>query len=365
MPSRPPVPHLLYSRARAVFDGLGLLSAVLLLMIVLLIVNEGPEFEDFRSLSLPSILLTASGLVAQQFFPLAEILVPPLPLAVLVLNIAPSRGRFRIIWVLAIAALYVTASSGLCRWVSGNWGNIEVCALPIFLVAVFEFRLRAARSASDLMRRQIDAAAMDAELTRARMQVLCAQIEPHFLFNTLANVRTMAHDDQKAAAEAIGHLIRYLEAALPALRSQECLLSEERKLIAAYLSIHQIRMGVRLDYSIDIPDSLADVHVPSMMLITLIENAIKHGVAPLSRGGHVEVRARAIGATIELSVSDTGRGVGPGVKSGSGTGLANIRARLNLRYGSAAQLTLARRVECGTTALIVLPREAGLLGQTG
>lgn len=363
--SRPLVPHLWSSRVRAAFDGLGLLAAVLLLMILLLIVNEGPDFKDFTSLSLPSILLTASRLVAQQFSTLAEILVPPLPLAVLALNLAPSSGPRRIVWVMAIAVLYAAACSGLCRWVAGEWGQIWLCALPIFLLAVFEFRSRAAKSASDLMRRHIDAAAMDAELTRARLQMLCAQIEPHFLFNTLANVRTIAHDDQIAAAEAIGHLIRYLEAALPNLRSQECLLSEERKLIDAYLSIHQMRMGLRLDYSIDIPDSLAEVRVPSMMLITLIENAIKHGISPLSRGGQVEVRARAIGPTIELSVSDSGRGVSPGVESGSGTGLANIRARLNLQYGSAAHLTLARRAECGTTAVILLPRDAGSLGQGG
>jgi signal transduction histidine kinase len=361
--SRPPVPHLLSSRVRAALDGLGLLAGVLLLMIFLLSVNEDPDFKDFTSITLPSILLTASGLVARHFSSLAGILVPPLPLAVLALNLAPSSGAARIVWVIAVATLYAAACSVLCRWIAGEWGNTAVCALPIFLVAVFEFRSRAARSASDLMRRQIDASAMDAELTRARLQMLCAQIEPHFLFNTLANVRRMAHDDQMAAAEAIGHLIRYLEAALPGLRSQECLLSEERKLIAAYLSIHQMRMGLRLDYSIDIPDSLADIRVPSMMLITLIENAIKHGVSPLSRGGHVEVRARAIGASVELSVSDTGRGVGPGVESGSGTGLANIRARLNLQYGSAARLTLSRRAERGTTAVILLPREGGSMGQ--
>jgi hypothetical protein len=363
--SRPLVPRLLSSRARAAFDGLGLLAAVLLLMILLLSVNYDPDFKDFTSLALPSILLTASGLVARHFSSLAEILVPPLPLAVLALNLAPNSGQGRMVSVIAVAALYAAACSGLCRWVTGEWGSTAVCGLPIFLVAVFEFRSRAARSASDLMRRHIDASAMDAELTRARVQMLCAQIEPHFLFNTLANVRTIAHEDQMAAAEAIGHLILYLEAALPSLRSQECLLSEERKLIAAYLSIHQMRMGLRLNYSIDIPDSLAEVRVPSMMLITLIENAIKHGISPLGRGGHVEVRARAIDATVELSVSDSGRGVGSGVESGSGTGLANIRARLNLQYGSAARLTLSRRAECGTTAVILLPREAASMEQGG
>jgi hypothetical protein len=341
------------------------MAAVVLLIILLLIVNEGPDFEDFTSLSPPSILLTASRLVADHFLSLAEILFPPLPLAVLALNLTPSSGRRRIVSVMTIAGLYVAACSLLCRWVTGVWWGIGVCSLPIFLVAVFEFRSRAARSASNLMRRQIDAAAMDAELTRARLQVLCAQIEPHFLFNTLANVRTMARDNRMAAAEAIGHLILYLEAALPSMRSQERMLSEERTLIAAYLSIHQMRMGLRLDYSIDIPDSLADVRVPSMMLITLIENAIKHGISPLSRGGHIEVRARAVGAMIELSVSDSGRGVGPGINSGSGTGLANIRARLNLQYGGAAHLRLARRAECGTTAVISLPQEARSLGQGG
>jgi hypothetical protein len=365
LPSRPSVPHLLSSRARAAFDGLGLLVAVLLLMILLLSLNDDPDFKDFASLALPSILLTAAGLVAGHFSSLVEILVPPLPLAVLALNLAPSGGRGRIVSVIAVGALYTAACLGLSKWVAGEWGRTAVWGLPIFLVAIFEFRSRAVRSASDLMRRRIDASAMDAELTRARLQMLCAQIEPHFLFNTLANVRTISHDDQMAAAEAIGHLIRYLEAALPSLRSQECLLSEERKLIAAYLSIHQMRMGLRLDYSIDIPESLAEVRVPSMMLITLIENAIKHGISPLSRGGHVEVRACAIGATVELSVSDSGRGVGSGVESGSGTGLANIRARLNLQYGSAARLTLSRRAERGTTALIVLPREAGSLGLGG
>jgi hypothetical protein len=354
--------HISFGRVRAAFDGLGLLVAVLLLMLVILILNQGPDFEDFVSPSAGPILLTALKLLAEQLPPWAQVLGPPLPLVVLALNLTPTTRRRRIAWVLVITATYAAASNALCYWIFGSWGGAELYALPIFLVGIFEFRSRAARSAGDLMRRQIDAAAMDAELNQARLQVLRAQIEPHFLFNTLANVRTVAHDDRFAAADAIGHLIRYLEAALPRLRSQDSSLAEERTLIDAYLRIHQMRMGSRLVYRIEIPESLSEIRVPSMMLLTLIENAIKHGVNPLSQGGYIEVRARAIGATVEVSVSDSGRGVGPGIESGTGTGLANIRARLSLQYGGAAHLTLARRAESGTTVAILLPQEAGSPG---
>jgi hypothetical protein len=358
--------HFPLGKARAAFDSLGLLAAVLLLMLIItMLTSGGPDFEGFASLSGGSILRTALNLYAEQLQPWVQTLGPPLPLAVLALNLAPSRGWRRIAWVTATAVMYAIAANALCIWFFGSAGATQLYALPIFLVAIFEFRSRAAISAGDLMRRQIDAAAMDAELTQARLQMLRAQVEPHFLFNTLANVRTMAHGDPLAAAEAIGHLIRYLEAALPRLRSQESQLAEERTLIDAYLRIHQMRMGSRLDYRIEIPDTLSEVRVPSMMLLTLIENAIKHGLNPLSQGGHIDVRARAVAGKVELSVSDSGRGVGSSVESGTGTGLANIRARLNLQYGSAAQLTLARRVGSGTTVAILLPQEASSLGQVG
>ncbi len=233
----------------------------------------------------------------------------------------------------------------------GNWA--EFLLLGAVLTAYYEVHLRRAASLEALFRARTASAALDAEVASARLRTLTAQIEPHFLFNTLASVRRLSQIDRPTGASMLDHLIGYFDAALPRLRRDDASLEEEEAQLRDYLEIHRIRMGRRLTYAIDIPESLRAARVPSMMLLTLVENAIKHGLDPLPEGGYLSVEARARWATLELRVSDTGRGMGEG--AGHGTGLANIRARLAALHSSRASLALAHNRPRGVTATLSLP----------
>jgi len=183
--------------------------------------------------------------------------------------------------------------------------------------------------------------------------MLQAQIEPHFLFNTLATVRRLYETSPGDAATMLDNLMRYLAVALPQMRASDSTLGREADLTGAYLDIQRIRMGPRLAYDIAIPDSLRNNRVPPMMLLTLAENAIKHGLAPLPEGGQIRVSATVSGNELQMRVEDTGRGFVQ--SSGGGTGLANIRARLTAVYGPAARLTLAHNTPRGIAATIAVP----------
>jgi len=137
------------------------------------------------------------------------------------------------------------------------------------------------------------------------------------------------------------------------MRENETTLAEEIDLVSAYLGLQKIRMGARLEISIDAPASLLAARVPPMMLATLVENAIKHGIAPLAEGGSILVKARASGGELVLSVADNGRGLT--AASGPGVGLANIRARLAALYGERAALALEANTPRGVVAIIRLP----------
>ena len=210
---------------------------------------------------------------------------------------------------------------------------------------------------------QIDSAAHAAELARAQLQQgeseqqlasLQAQIEPHFLFNMLGTVRRLYRTQPQAGAEAIESLMRYLRTALPQMRSQRASLGEELALVRAYLDLFQLRMGAQLSFSIDVDTALSDIDFPPMLLITLVENAIKHGLEP-ARGGHIEVRARRRRDAVEVSVLDDGVGFKATASSGTGVGLVNIRRQLAARYQGRAQLTLEGREPHGAHATITIP----------
>jgi signal transduction histidine kinase len=206
-----------------------------------------------------------------------------------------------------------------------------------------------------------------AELAQAQLQLLHAQNEPHFLFNALANVRRLLRTEPQAAKALLTDLLRYLQAALPALREPFSTLGGEAELVRAYLAVHQVRMGGRLQASVQVPPELAVQQVPAMCLLTLVENALKHGLNPLVEGGSVQVRARRVDeagrageqAFLELEVADNGQGFGE-ASTGHGTGLANLRARLRQSQGPGAQLSLERNEPRGVIARVRLPlQDAG------
>jgi len=184
-----------------------------------------------------------------------------------------------------------------------------------------------------------------------------AQVEPHFLFNTLASVQYLTEIDPREANRLLGHLVEYLRAALPHLRASSTSLGKEIGLAQAYLNILRMRMGARLAFSIDVPQDLMRHPFPPNLLISLVENAIKHGIEPNGDGGTVAVRARREGKLVILTVEDTGRGLAPAARPGHGVGLSNVRERLAALYGTQAQFSLERGVPSGARATLAIPFE--------
>jgi sensor histidine kinase YesM len=194
---------------------------------------------------------------------------------------------------------------------------------------------------------------LQAQMVEARLCALQAQIEPHFLFNTLANVKRLYETAPARGREMLSSLINYLQAALPTMREPGSTLAREAELVRSFLTILQMRMGERLQFSIDAPTEIGNARVPPMVLPTLVENAIKHGLSPLPEGGRIDIRAREEAADLVLEVVDNGAGFS--ASGGSGVGLANTRSRLAALYGAGASLTLVMGAPRGVIATVRLP----------
>ncbi len=196
--------------------------------------------------------------------------------------------------------------------------------------------------------------ATEKELTVAKLSLLHAQVEPHFLYNTLASAQLLTRSDPARADEMLGNLITYLRHSLPRTEDALSNLGEELERARAYLDILKIRMGSRLHLQIDVPEALRAVPFPTMMLQTLVENAIKHGLEPQSGGGTVWILARSEGAAIAVTVADDGRGFSA-EGGGTGIGLRNVRERLRLAYGGAAGFSIVANFPAGVAATITVP----------
>ncbi len=192
------------------------------------------------------------------------------------------------------------------------------------------------------------------ELSEAKLSLLNAQVEPHFLYNTLASAQLLTRSDPERADAMLGHLIAYLRRSLPRTLQGQSTLGEELERAHAYLEILKIRMGPRLSTQIDVPESLHATRFPSMMLQTLVENAIKHGLESKPGGGTVWIRATGNGNEVSVTVADDGGGFNAQT-SGTGIGLKNVRERLRLAYGNAARFDIAANFPDGVAATITLP----------
>jgi len=230
---------------------------------------------------------------------------------------------------------------------------ISWLAAGAILVGGYVYFLRAQAAHEEARAAALRREALETQSIASRLRLLQAQVEPHFIFNTLSNVRRLYQSDAVAGRAMLGQLARYLRAALPRMREDHGRLADEIDLVSAYLGVQKVRMGERLEVSIDVPSALLEARIPSMMLATLVENAIKHGIAPLAEGGAIHVNAARSADTLSLSVSDTGRGFV--AESGTGVGLANIRARLAALYGARAALRLEGNAPRGVVATITLP----------
>ena len=197
---------------------------------------------------------------------------------------------------------------------------------------------------------------LERTVLEARMQALQAQIEPHFLFNTLASVDQLIQTDPPRASRMQRSLIRYLRSALPDLREgRRATLGQQVDHCIAFLDIMAIRMEGRLQSDVRVPEGLKSAIFPSMMLPTLVENAIKHGLEPKAEGGHIEIGAEIADGQLAVHVTDNGMGFMP--KSDAGVGLANIRERLKALYAERAELVIDVPAGGGTRATICIPYE--------
>jgi sensor histidine kinase YesM len=188
----------------------------------------------------------------------------------------------------------------------------------------------------------------------ARMRLLQAQVEPHFLFNTLANVRELVDSGSPQASNVLDNLIAYLRAAVPRLHQGDTTLKQEIELVRAYLEVMHMRMPDRLQFTLHADDAALELFCPPMSMLTLVENAVRHGIDPSEEGGRIEVRVRVRDGRCRVDVIDTGMGMAkPG--SGLGTGLTNLRERMQLAFGGDAQLRLSALEPRGTCAELEFP----------
>jgi signal transduction histidine kinase len=339
------------SRARGLFTGLG--YAVTLTVILVAAWTLRAYLGNIGTAAATTPLRNALTNIGES----AWVILPGALMIVVGVNLAPHAGVRRLVWLVCPALLTVLwprlTGHGLQWNAAGLAAFLESLLAAALVLSVCAYHSHIQGAADMMLRTQIDHATLDAELKRAHLQLLRAQIEPHFLFNTLSVVRTLARIDRAGTVEMLDNLMRYFAAALPRLRQDEAPLAEEMQLIDAYLGIYRVRMGARLGYEVALPKNLADIRVPTMMLLTLVENALKHGVNPVVEGGFIRVSATRERAALLLKVADSGRGMS--ARHGHGMGLANVRQRLIMLYGDAAVLSLAHAEPRGVVATISIP----------
>ena len=199
------------------------------------------------------------------------------------------------------------------------------------------------------------------QVVEARMAAMQAQVEPHFLFNTLASIDHLIQTDPSRASQMQKNLIALLRASMPSMRESTPMahnLGREMAVIRPYLEILKVRMEERLQTDIQVPEGLLSAEFPSMMIQSLVENAIKHGLEPKAEGGRLTVKAEIVHGKLAVTVADTGLGFGKAATAGTGVGLANIRERIKLLYGDRASMTVADNTPSGTIVTLTVPYQA-------
>jgi signal transduction histidine kinase len=245
-------------------------------------------------------------------------------------------------------------------------GVERISVIPVFFtVLVGGLGLHVSATREQLAREAAARSEAQRLAVESQLRLLRAQLEPHMLFNTLANVRSLMREDVDRAESMIDQLMVYLRSALAASQTESVALSREFAQLRAYLDIMSLRMGPRLSYRLELPAALEDMPVPPMLLQPLVENAIKHGLEPKVGPGSIEVVARAVDAGIEIRVSDSGLGLpvddealdaGPSARPANASyGLQHVRDRLRALYGPAGRLRLERRAPTGVSAVVRIP----------
>src|SRR5437867_8159573 len=315
----------------------------------------------------PEMLAESASFVVRQF-----LFALPMLVAVTVAdNLTARSGRRLRVLALSVAvllgaiifglAVFYTQPPGVLKaavgrqtaWILAHlsrgvlYGGLATAMLYLFV--------RERDDARALHAARLEKVSLDRQTIEAHLQALQAQIEPHFLFNTLANIKLLYETESSRAKPLIHDLAAYLRTALPQMRDMRSTLARELELAQAYLRVLKVRMGERLNVVIDVPADLREATLPAMMLLTLVENAIKHGLGSLPEGGTITIRAEHSAERLRVSVIDDGIGFPKGF--GAGVGLANTRARLTALYGDKGHLTLVANPRGGVIAAIELPCE--------
>jgi anti-sigma regulatory factor (Ser/Thr protein kinase) len=235
---------------------------------------------------------------------------------------------------------------------------VLLTAMGIIAMSILKVALGSKTKAETQARKASAVAAEEGlkrQLAEAQIKMMQAQVEPHFLFNTLASVDYLIETDPSRASRMQKNLIQYLRAALPQMREGSSTLGREIVQCRSYLEILKVRMDERLQFSIHVPQGLLSASFPPMMLLTLVENSIKHGLEPKAEGGNVTVSAQVADGSLRVAVADSGLGFGVAQRGGTGVGLANVRERLRALYGADANLVIDANSEGGTIATIIVP----------
>lgn len=282
----------------------------------------------------------------------------------LLLVVLPQRAGWAWCWAMQPLLLLAGAAAATQAYqcVVARYGLLALSpgqlfgAALLFGVLVLSLPLGVAqRQARALELSELQRAALSVEL-----KSLQAQVEPHFLYNTLANTRYLARHDPEQAVRMLDHLIAYLRTALPDLRTPDSTLGRECGLAGHYLALMEIRFGERLATSIDCPAELCEARMPPLMLMSLVENAVKHGLELKPGRVHISVSAGLRGEHLVITVRDDGAGLldgQGGAVLGAGVGLRNVRARLQALYGGKAAFELRTAVDGATEAELMIPRE--------
>ena len=216
------------------------------------------------------------------------------------------------------------------------------------------YRQRDSQARAQELAFALERSTLEKQALDARLRLLHAQIEPHFLFNTLANVQQLVESGSPRAAPVLQSLIAYLRAAVPTLGDENATLGTEMALVKSYLELMRMRMPDRMEFRVSSSPELARVRFPPMALLTLVENAVRHGIDPSETGGRIRVEAREQGGMVEVSVADSG--IGMSETAVPGTGLTNLRERLRVFFGESAQLQMLDEPPHGLKAVIMFAK---------
>ncbi len=273
--------------------------------------------------------------------------------ALVLFNPKSSSGRLLLILAAVFLGSLITASFSIHNRVL-FFTNLIVCTLLGSMIFGFAFYgEKMTLEKANLEKEHSRRLQVEKQITEARLRTLQAQIEPHFLFNTLSNILNLFDTDVEKGKSMQKDLIVYLRSSLPKIRTDVTTIEEEIDLVRAYLNIYKVRMGDRLRFRTEIQNGIAGLPFPPMLIQPLVENAIKHGIEPKIEGGEILISAEKAGPIIRIIVADTGLGMSS--DSGPRTGLTNIRERLALLYDNKGSLILEENRPCGLKAIIEVP----------